>query len=152
MKTRKLLFSLMLIAFTSSLWAAYPTIQGNGTSGNPYKITTAEELLQVRDSVNTFDSPTSNLAHYELANNINMSAAEWTVPSGVVGRFFKGNFNGNGYKITGLTLGNILVPYFRRNMGVHRANILDNPFLAVIFIRLSNSVINDSFLKFIVLM
>lgn len=110
MKTKNLLLTFVLLASTSTLWAAYPTIQGNGTSGNPYKITTAEELLQVRDSVNTFDSPTSNLAHYELANNINMSAAEWTVPIGVVGRFFKGNFNGNGYKITGLTLGSATTP------------------------------------------
>lgn len=111
MKTKQLLLALILLASTSNLWAAYPTILGDGTSTNPYKITTATELLQVRDSVNTFASPASNLAYYELSNDIDISGADWIVPIGVTGRFFKGTFNGNGYKITGITLGSSTAPH-----------------------------------------
>ncbi len=111
MKTKKLLLLGALLIATSSLWAAYPTILGDGTADNPYKITSATELLNVRDSVNLVSNLTLNLAHYELSNDIDMSGTEWTVPIGIAGKNFKGIFNGNGHKITGIFLNSGTTPH-----------------------------------------
>ena len=83
--------------------------QGDGTSGNPYIITTPVQLDSVRNNLS---------AYYKLGNNIDLTSylasggggyAKWStagwepISSGMsTGIFFIGSFDGAGYKITGL--------------------------------------------------
>ena len=71
---------------------------GNGTPEDPYIITTAEELASVNDDLT---------ACYKLENDIDLtdylsSSTEGWLPIGDATNKFQGNFDGNGYKITGL--------------------------------------------------
>ncbi|GHV10426.1 hypothetical protein FACS1894162_4420 [Bacteroidia bacterium] len=73
-----------------------------GTAGNPFKIYTATDLNKVRDNMN---------AYYVLMNNIDVSGdyPSW-IPLGKTaqgnGDFtaFNGNFDGNGYLISGVNI------------------------------------------------
>lgn len=108
MKTKSLLLSFVLLISISSLWASipFPTIQGDGSQTNPYKIGTAAELVEARDSINLASvGSTKNAEYYQLISNIDMSGTEWVTPIGVAAKIFKGNFDGKGYKITGLFCG-----------------------------------------------
>ncbi len=74
---------------------------GNGTSGDPYQIANVTQL-QLAGSYLT--------SSFVLTNNIDASATStWNsgsgfVPIGNISNYFRGNFNGAGYKITGLTI------------------------------------------------
>lgn len=72
-------------------------LQGLGTATDPFIITTAERLASI---------PSIGLdKYYKLAKDIDLSTyGEWT-PIGNSTNNFKGNFNGNGYKITGIKVG-----------------------------------------------
>ncbi|SBW07687.1 Peptidoglycan-binding lysin domain protein (modular protein) [uncultured Eubacteriales bacterium] len=78
---------------------------GDGTSGNPYKISTPEQLAKLAGLVNGGNSFSDT--YFQLENDLNLSAyAEvggWT-PIGNKDHPFTGNFNGNGKKITELTI------------------------------------------------
>ncbi|OAO89079.1 hypothetical protein AXX17_ATUG04700 [Arabidopsis thaliana] len=71
---------------------------GAGTSSNPYEIATAEELDTVRNYM------ASDL-YFKLTADIDVSSynANW-LPIGNSGAQFLGNIDGNGHKITGLTI------------------------------------------------
>ncbi len=72
-------------------------LPGNGTSGDPYKISNASELQAVEDDLD---------ANYELVSDIDASqTAQWNSRSGFdpVGTF-RGSINGNGYIISQLTI------------------------------------------------
>ena len=82
-------------------------LTGSGTSNDPYKISTADDLAQFRDIVNDGD----NDAWGTLTNDIDMSqlsdAAErenWT-PIGDNSISYIGTFNGAGYVINNLKIG-----------------------------------------------
>jgi hypothetical protein len=119
MKTKSLLFLLLLFASTANLMAAFPITPlsggGSGTQIDPYKIASAADLMAVRDAVNAAAGAVGvATANYELSNDIDMSANEWLSPIGnivgVIANRFKGNFNGKGFKITGLFLGSSGTP------------------------------------------
>ncbi|GGD88803.1 S-layer homology domain-containing protein [Paenibacillus nasutitermitis] len=73
---------------------------GNGTSGSPYLIGTAQELNLVRGQYLN-----ANL-YFKLKRNIDLSiyAASGWVPIGTWDQPFNGHIDGNGYKITGLKI------------------------------------------------
>jgi len=68
---------------------------GDGTSGNPYQITTVEELDHVRDDMVG--------EYYKLMNNIDLSCKNF-LALGTSGSQFKAHFDGNGFTIRRLTL------------------------------------------------
>ncbi|MFC5471287.1 S-layer homology domain-containing protein [Cohnella suwonensis] len=74
---------------------------GDGSSGNPFLIGTADQLNLIRDRF--LDAG----LYFELTNHIDMSSyatgAGW-VPIGTVGMPFYGHFDGGGYKVIGLTI------------------------------------------------
>ena len=67
---------------------------GNGEAVNPYIIKTAEQLKQINYNVE---------ANYVLGSNINLNNIEWE-PIGIGKSNFNGKLDGNGYKITNLTI------------------------------------------------
>jgi hypothetical protein len=68
---------------------------GKGTIENPYLISTKEQLNNVRFNLT---------AHYRLANDIDLSGVEWN-PIGLnAAAPFTGSFDGDGYKISNLTI------------------------------------------------
>ncbi|NHN33062.1 immunoglobulin-like domain-containing protein [Paenibacillus agricola] len=69
---------------------------GDGTSGNPYIIKTAADLDHIRDGLTL---------SYKLQADINLSAfGNWQPIGPGSGNPFKGNFDGAGYTINGLTI------------------------------------------------
>lgn len=76
---------------------------GDGTKENPYQISNAAELAYLAEVVNTQTSA-PELEYYILTDNINLGYNEW-VPIGIYNtsyQYFRGNFNGNGYTISGI--------------------------------------------------
>ena len=72
-------------------------LRGEGTSTNPYKISTASDLAIMSKAVLGGD----NSGFYELENDIDLSGRNW-YPIGVSTSAFSGVFDGNGYTISGL--------------------------------------------------
>jgi len=111
MKKIKLFYLTALSLFISvTANAAFPTTPlsggGSGTEADPYKIATTDDLIEVRDAVNTATGAGVALSYYELAANIDLSSiANWQWIGTYGGQFFKGNFDGKGYSITGVRLG-----------------------------------------------
>ena len=68
---------------------------GDGSKENPYVITTAEELDDVRNNLTSY---------FVLNNDIDLSSYTQFLPIGNNTTPFSGNFNGNGKKITGLVM------------------------------------------------
>ena len=91
------------------------TIPGKGTEAEPYKISNAEDLKVFRNIVNGTDGQTKDTSAWgELTNDIDLSGEDWTpigkMPESAENQDlpYKGNFNGNGHTISGLTItGNI---------------------------------------------
>ena len=79
---------------------------GDGTSGNPYQISTYADLVAVATSVNSGEYTSYQSKYYKLMNDISdndgTSTATWT-PIGsrsTTNYVFKGSFDGNGHTIT----------------------------------------------------
>lgn len=88
----------------SGYWSSYRSTfaGGTGTSSNPYKIATAQQLAQLAYYSNSSSYySTYNTKHYELVNNIDLSEHYW-VPIGK-SYLFRGHFEGNFHVIKGLT-------------------------------------------------
>lgn len=101
----KQLFLLMSALLLSSLMFA--THIGDGTLTTPYQINTLADLIEMRTNVNSAAGAANSAAtaNYILMNDINISgSAPWT-PIGNGTNQFKGNFNGNGKTIQGLSIG-----------------------------------------------
>lgn len=77
---------------------------GNGTQESPFEISTAEQLYNFSEFVNSGNSLKNK--YVELTNDINMSSIKNFKPIGFeVNPFqFKGIFNGNGYAIKNLEI------------------------------------------------
>ena len=77
---------------------------GNGTQESPFEISTAEQLYNFSEFVNSGNSLTNK--YVELTNDIDMSSIKNFKPIGFeVNPFqFKGIFNGNGYAIKNLEI------------------------------------------------
>ena len=79
--------AVVLIALTLPVFAA-----GNGTEGNPYEISTAEELAGIKNNMS---------AHYLLVNDIDLlEYGNWTP----IGGKFTGVLDGAGHSIDGMTI------------------------------------------------
>ena len=80
---------------------------GTGTAEDPYIISTVEDLSQFATYVNA-NNTDFNKKCYELSNDINLAGIDWT-PIGYDSYApFRGVFDGNNKKITGLTINSTL--------------------------------------------
>ena len=70
------------------------SMNGSGTTSDPYVITSAEQLSEVRDNLT---------ASYKLANDINLEGIDF-IPIGDKDVPFTGTFDGNGYTIQNLKI------------------------------------------------
>ena len=95
------------------LWTDYAAAAfagGTGTKADPYQIATAEQLALLAKDVNSgVDGETHEKEYFILKNDIDLSAHVWTpigyeswASGGGSAQSFKGYFDGNGKKITGL--------------------------------------------------
>lgn len=79
-------------------------LTGAGTQANPYKISSAEELTfmakMINDGNDIYDE-----AYYELTQDIDLSAHQWTPIGDNYTNYFKGNFNGKGHEISHVIIG-----------------------------------------------
>lgn len=82
--------------------------KGSGTADDPYKIATAEELKALADTVNqggVNDDYSQRGVYYELTADIDLSDYEnWTPIGDSALHAFSGHFDGNGHKISGLSI------------------------------------------------
>ena len=69
-------------------------IIADGSATNPYRITAAVHLYNVRDKLN---------AHFRQGDHVDIGSYEWS-PIGTGGARFQGQYDGNGYTIHNLTL------------------------------------------------
>ena len=95
---------------------AVTSLTGSGTSSGPYLISTVDDLKFLRDQVNLSTNENEETTsiyqkagvYYKLTANIDLSAEDWT-PIGntnTVYRSFRGVFDGNGFSISNLKIGN----------------------------------------------
>jgi hypothetical protein len=111
------LLTLILVTFVSlcsitpvfAAPSATPTFSGgDGTKSNPFVITTADQLKELADGVNS--SSTSirsayNGKHYRLDDDIDLgNYPNWTPIGSSTTYAFNGTFDGNRKKITGLVI------------------------------------------------
>ena len=81
---------------------------GNGTTGNPYQIATAQQLAFLARRVNagglnitTFTGfEAFQNTHFRLTNNIDLRSRAWVAIGGGQSAIFMGIFDGNGHEIT----------------------------------------------------
>ncbi len=85
---------------------------GSGTADDPYQIATAGQLAYLAKKVNSSSVNTCAGLYFVQTENIDLSGKEWT-PIGMlnISCMFCGNFNGEGYSITGLTINTNLSDY-----------------------------------------
>lgn len=124
------------VTYSDSFWTSFCANQdinqatswasGAGTSANPYKITTAEQLAQLAFDVNykTVDGADVNYAgvYFQLNSNIDLSGYYW-VPIGNATRPFKGTLYGNNKTISNMyidsaRMGSIDTKDFREYLGL----------------------------------
>jgi len=80
-------------------------LAGGGVPGNPYKISSAAELLCLGNKDTQNNNTTILEKHYQLTTDIDISSHLWFPigPGSLYG--FSGTFDGNGHVIKGLTVG-----------------------------------------------
>ncbi len=79
---------------------------GTGTEADPYLISSASELGYLAYLVNNGEEGSSDETpkHYVLTNNIILTEHEWVPIGAYEGRPFCGNFDGNGYLVSGMII------------------------------------------------
>ena len=91
--------------FTPAIFTIY-YFRGSGTEAEPYEIDVIQQLAGLAQFVNA-NNTTFNDKYYKLMADINLnvapynSGAGWT-PIGNSNNSFKGHFNGNNHRVTGL--------------------------------------------------
>lgn len=104
MLKKQLAILLIVLLVGMPLWVAGPLRAeaayafsggGDGSVGNPYVILTAEDLDHIRDHLNS---------NYKLGADIDLSSYTNWEPIGDYGGAFGGNFDGNDYTISNLTI------------------------------------------------
>jgi hypothetical protein len=89
--------AIMMLLPIQALWAAFSG-SGSGTSGDPYLVTSASQLDEVRNDLT---------AYYKQTIDIDISSySNWSRigTSTTAGTNFTGSYDGDGHKITGLTI------------------------------------------------
>lgn len=112
MKKQILLF-LAIVLSMPILKAGY-TMPGSGTSTDPFLISTAAQLSEVRDSINRDSVTVGKMLYrdkwYKLTDDIDLAGMNWT-PIGLGGtNAFNGVFDGNNKIIRNLTIGSAATP------------------------------------------
>ena len=98
-------------------WGEKAALDGSGTANDPYRITSIEDLLWVRDKVNSATIPYVS-AHYKLMSDLDFSKESDWVPIGADSDTpFKGSFDGNGKTIKNLNIGTKSQPVDRSYAG-----------------------------------
>ena len=83
-------------AFTTGSASSGPQYSGSGTKADPYRITTAEQLSNIRYNLD---------AHYRLDKDIDLSGYSSFEPIGNISySYFSGSLDGNGHTISHLTI------------------------------------------------
>jgi len=138
--TKKLLILVFVVIVPLTSIAQFSG--GSGKENDPYIITTAVELAQLATYVNEGTTPYANAnVHYKLNNNIDLSDYQTDKGWTPIGRYpypndysFKGVFDGNGKKITKLTINDSTFRYVGlfgrtynatvKNLGIEDVNIV----------------------------
>ncbi|MEW9122733.1 MAG: stalk domain-containing protein [Thermotaleaceae bacterium] len=113
---------------------------GTGKETDPYQISSAQELTAFAASINV-DEGYEN-AYIVLTKDISLKGMDW-IPtgSGNAAHPFKGNFDGTGHTISGMTIGSEGEPMTYQYVGLfgygNRANIKN--------VNLTNAYINNSY-------
>jgi len=77
------LLFVLLFSFSQAALAADGFEFGTGTEEDPYMITSAADLVNMRTLINTSTTPAAiRAAHYKLANDIDMTGTNWTAGIG----------------------------------------------------------------------
>ncbi len=100
MKKVVIIILLSLLISTSSL---YSFAGGDGSSGNPYQVATADHLNDVRDYLDKYFIQTANIV------DLSSTYSNWE-PIGTLALPFIGHYNGDGYWISGLTINRSSTP------------------------------------------
>ena len=118
MKSKLSSFTAILLAVLlclSQATVAATALSGSGTQENPYLIASVADLRELANKVNSGDSMKDKTVL--LTANIVLSG-DWT-PIGTKDNPFNGSFDGNGFKISGLSVkGNDVVCLFGCSKGV----------------------------------
>lgn len=92
---------ILLQLVPTGAFAVEPFSGGDGAAGNPYKISTVEDLKQLASAVNT--GTTYAGEYFELTKNLDLAEENW-VPIGNDSYAFQGTFNGGFHIIYHLTI------------------------------------------------
>jgi len=118
-----IIVSLMVILLLAPLKAAGFSGSGSGTAGDPYIITTVEQLQAMENNLT---------AHYALGNDIDASSTvSWNggagfVPIGTDANRFTGSLDGRGYKIYNLYINRSGTDYVGLFGYVGSGGVVDN--------------------------
>jgi len=131
-------------SLTAQTWPPLGML-GNGTSDNPWQITTAAELKALEEYVNAVNVTAG--VYYKLMNNIDLSGYPNWIPIGdntqcALARCanFQGNFDGNGYAVQNLTINRPTMKYVAlfgyvstyamiKNLGVVNCNVIGSDYV-----------------------
>lgn len=107
MKTKKLLLALLLTVSATMSWAlTISGVTGTGIVSDPFLIASSANLSACKTAINANTPAGVAAAYYKLTSDVSMSGTANFY--GGIGTFvipFTGNFDGNGFKVTGLTAG-----------------------------------------------
>lgn len=103
MTSAALIASCMLTAPLRVTAAAFSTCTGSGSSGDPYIITTADQLAEL--STEVYNGTDFSGDYFELGKDIILSGSWEPIGYYVYGVQFAGTFDGKGFTISNLTIG-----------------------------------------------
>ena len=106
MKPQFILFILSLIltsTFALAQTATAPS-SGDGTSGNPYQISSLNNLYWITQSTTRWSNYYSQTANIDASSSSTWDSGAGFIPIGNTSTQFTGEYNGNGRTITGLTI------------------------------------------------
>ncbi|MEI8087550.1 MAG: MBG domain-containing protein, partial [Paludibacter sp.] len=86
---------------------------GTGTALDPYLIGNTYQLLETKTAVNAAGGTGVGAAYYQLTADVDMSPSQvgnWAGIGLTSPNVFKGNFNGNGHKVSGIHAGSTSTP------------------------------------------
>lgn len=103
---------------------------GDGSSGNPYRISSAADLAAIAQQVNSGNTHYKD-EYFELSRNIDLGGMEWTpIGKNDSTYWFQGNFDGGSYTISNLTItqetGEGFLGLFGCNSGTIRNLYIEN--------------------------
>ena len=86
--------------WVKSLYGSTLTIEASGSEDDPYLISTVQDMVDFAYKINRGNNADK---YYKLTADIDLGGMDWT-PVGMLVKPFRGIFDGNGKKITGLNV------------------------------------------------